>query len=1589
MRSPTRLGWVVGAALAVTGSAGASSPPVSISLETSWPAPPFILEILETVYDESPSSYFPLLHLLSSLPESCTPSTILSSTLDLISSYSLLPSPSSLSTFHLALSLQSTAPRIEAEYSWYESVIRSQETKLGVAGCEGWVEWRGKGFCDVEELRRDMELSIEENDHLPNVQPLSQPFDHTFPSSSSSTPTSPRAIIYYTPSSAPASSLLNYLAHHASIYPDFTYTVRYQPPSNRSAEGVRKTPLAGWGVEMVLKKTDYLVVDDRASAGSTSGVEQGVTSTVGLGNETETGVFSQVLGEDPWSDLANPLTTEEVKDLGLKATALIMASDDPLEALTHLSQDFPKYSAALARSVEVPENIRIQSRTIAVRGQGGPAIYVNGKALGSDLNAYSLLKAIRDERHLILSLTSLGLTPKQAVNLISDPVVGQAQTEDEAGEGIVDASDRIEGDKVITWWNDIEKDKRYKNWPVHIQGYMRPIYPGQFHTVRRNTWNLVFVLDLASVPSLDIIASSISPMIQRGLPIRFGIVPMFDLAVNDISSQMAKIFHYSVQTFGRGATRDFFAALVGIIPSTLTAPGTVTIDHARKAYDILAAESTKAALPFDEVIASEDYDHHLAQTAEYMNRLLATKQESKAGHLFINGKYTPLGGHWTAIVQSEMASQLGYLQEQIMLGDAPEDMSTYFYDLPSSSKRRSKLVIPGTGETKLRSYNLIDLFQDDAAKKLTSDFVYADGDRGAPITMWVVGDLDTAEGQRVVMDALRHLDTPECASRLGFIHIASTDHQEVRGNERLSTMIYQLLDQSSLSTARPSDLLDLFGEVDLTSEMSGSQDEITTQSSEDPQRSHESQPLNGMTFDGWTTSTVAASAEFWKVGSKIADELGLEDGRPHLLVNGRLVGPLTEKTFPVEDFDALEIYEHRKRVKPVIDVLKTMYDDITVFDRPTLGNLIAMSSSVITAAYKPVDAEGIFAPLQMSRGRFYRKLDNGDMSFTIGDLDTAILQVAAVVDPLSEHAQRWSTQLKTLAEMENIAVSVYLEPEPVMTEVKLKRFYRASIPPQVTFDVDGEVIAPGVVFDNLPSSPIFTLGLDTPPSWIVSPKTSPYDLDNLVLSQVHDPLHVLFQLKQLLIEGHAREGENVPPRGLQLQLRTGGLEVAADTQVMANLGYLQFRATPGVYELSIRPGRGREVFELESVGNRDWDSETVNVTGAGVMLASFEGTTIFPRIARKDGMERADVLAPEDGVKKEESLAGAVFSKMKSIIGLSTELATTNKSRHADINIFTVASGLLYERFASIMILSVMKHTKSTVKFWFIENFLSPTFIAFIPKLAEEYGFQYELVTYKWPHWLRAQTEKQRIIWAYKILFLDVLFPMDLDKVIFVDADQIVRTDMKELVDVDLHGRVYGYPPMGNSREGMEGFRFWKTGYWKDALRGRPYHISALYVVDLKRFRQDRLRGQYHALSADPNSLANLDQDLPNSMQDTIPIWTLDQDWLWCQTWCSDGSLETAKTIDLCQNPLTKEPKLVRARQIPEWDVYDREIAAFAARVSEDGGESGALAGSVDDLASEVVKGGNEKSLEAIHEDAGSDMDEADEEDPRRLEDEL
>lgn len=172
--------------------------------------------------------------------------------------------------------------------------------------------------------------------------------------------------------------------------------------------------------------------------------------------------------------------------------------------------------------------------------------------------------------------------------------------------------------------------------------------------------------------------------------------------------------------------------------------------------------------------------------------------------------------------------------------------------------------------------------------------------------------------------------------------------------------------------------------------------------------------------------------------------------------------------------------------------------------------------------------------------------------------------------------------------------------------------------------------------------------------------------------------------------------------------------------------------------------------------------------GIRVILSSFRSHVIKLRVTKKTGKETAELLSDD-----EDNKSGIWNSITSSFSGGSG----TDAQEPETINIFSVASGHLYERLLRIMMLSLLKHTKSPVKFWFLKNYLSPQFIDFLPHMAKEYNFQYELVQYKWPRWLHQQTEKQRTIWGYKILFLDVLFPLGVKKIIFVDADAVSLTN--------------------------------------------------------------------------------------------------------------------------------------------------------------------------------------------------------------------
>jgi len=63
---------------------------------------------------------------------------------------------------------------------------------------------------------------------------------------------------------------------------------------------------------------------------------------------------------------------------------------------------------------------------------------------------------------------------------------------------------------------------------------------------------------------------------------------------------------------------------------------------------------------------------------------------------------------------------------------------------------------------------------------------------------------------------------------------------------------------------------------------------------------------------------------------------------------------------------------------------------------------------------------------------------------------------------------------------------------------------------------------------------------------------------------------------------------------------------------------------------------------------------------------------------------------------------------------------------------------------------------------------------------------------------------------------------------------------------------------------------------------------------------------------------------------------------------------------------LTKEPKLARARQIPEWEEYDGEIAKFAQRLSREGRLQSDIAAADSNVLASAAAGILETSSEDI-----------------------
>lgn len=281
--------------------------------------------------------------------------------------------------FKLSLALHEAAPRIEAYNKFYQESVKSSIDD----SCDTWVQVGDRQYCDFKLFNEAMH---QQHSEARKVDIL--PFDHVVYSKKNKT-TTPTVVLYTDRFSSEFGQFYDYLTQAASFH-DLSFIIRYKPRINASASPLY---LSGYGVEMVLKKTDYLVIDDRSSQSKSdffsynfnclylfieaSTKNQIKDKVANIGKKIGHSLFQTK--DEPTIE---PLTPSEIYQLDYKAAQFLANSNKPLETFVQLLQDFPKYAKSISQvEINRPFEEELMDNQGSFLRAGMNAVWLNGKGL--------------------------------------------------------------------------------------------------------------------------------------------------------------------------------------------------------------------------------------------------------------------------------------------------------------------------------------------------------------------------------------------------------------------------------------------------------------------------------------------------------------------------------------------------------------------------------------------------------------------------------------------------------------------------------------------------------------------------------------------------------------------------------------------------------------------------------------------------------------------------------------------------------------------------------------------------------------------------------------------------------------------------------------------------------------------------------------------------------------------------------------------------------------------------------------------------------------------------------------------------------
>ncbi|XP_029315257.1 UDP-glucose:glycoprotein glucosyltransferase 2 [Cottoperca gobio] len=1120
---------------------------VTASLQAKWSMTPFLLETSEFIGEDGNEKFWQFVDTVKEL-------TVYKQGESVRSYYNLILKKAGqfltdlqVNLLKFALSLRSYSPAVHASQQ-----IASDEPPP--EACPAFVSVHGQHSCSTKDLKKLLKAAAG------RPKPYLYKNDHTYPGHNKTDV--PVVILYAEIGTKKFTSFHKVLSEKAGegtlVYVLRHFVVHPKP---------QKMLLSGYGVELAIKSTEYKAVDDTKV--------KDINAEDDNNDEVQGFVFGKLKKSHPelqeqllelrkhllesTNDMV-PLKVWEMQDLSVQAAARIMSMPkfEALKLMRDLSQNFPSKARSLTRVAvkqemrkEIEENQKLLGETIGVH-PGDGELFINGLHIDLDIhNPFSILDILRGEARVLEGLHNLGIKGEHQGKLLRLPV------------NAVDDSYALDiRHPAIMWINDIENDPPYRSWPTGVQELLRATFPGVIRQIRRNFFNLVLFLDPVREESVELVKLA-ELFYKHKIPLRIGFVFVVNSedeidGFSDAGVGFYRLLNYIADEY------DLSQALMSMVLlyNKVDVGETLSVDTI-SAY--LKRKFPKANA--ERILGVEsEYDDKRKDGA-----LLYKKSGLGAIPLALfNG--VPLSPDEmvpdeleTIILQRIMDTTTAF-QRAVFMGQLTEgsDVVDYLMEQANVVPRMNPLIL--STERKYLDFTakpVVDDWEDTTmfsfydsrdktavmAKRMKY-FTNNDEDGMSAVSIWIAGDFEKGSGRKLLLNALKHVKSSP-GVRVGVI-----DNPSGKPSED-NTVLYRAI-WASLLTQKNKAAAEFVQKL------------LKEESSQLLQKGTKIKDLlmQGMDGDAFEKKFNTLEVDFIRSQRLFCrDVLKMSPGQAAVISNGRILGPFEEQEeFTVEDFQLLEkitLSGSAEKVKVNVKLMEM---------KPKhASDLVMKVDALLTAAPKG----------EVRRDVHFIKDSHSVLHLSPREHEV-FYDVVAIVDPLTREAQKMSPLLIVLSQVVNVRLQVFMNCRAKLSEMPLKSFYRFVLESDVNF-LANDTVSPGPVarFVDLPESPLLTLNMITPESWIVQAVRSPHDLDNIHLQEVSGVVTAEYELEHLLLEGHCFDlSTGQPPRGLQFTLGMSQNPLMYDTIVMANLGYFQLKANPGAWILRLRKGRSEDIYQI-------------------------------------------------------------------------------------------------------------------------------------------------------------------------------------------------------------------------------------------------------------------------------------------------------------------------------------------------------------------------------------------------------------------------